>query len=178
MEKNIISAAIIVLLLGTVGVIGVQLYGSKVTGYVTSPDPNQGFSSYDEMMAAHHGSGASGDACGFVGESNVTVMDGEELPYGITFDTNGYEKLLSFDSSISMSGVQQTVVGLDIELPCCDFKLIEPAGNCDCGHHVALVGLAKMLATKGYSKTDIQAEIVKWKGLFYPNGTASAAGGC
>jgi hypothetical protein len=177
MNKTIISAVIIIALLGTVGIMSFQLYAPKITAYATN-DPNQGFSSYEEMMAAHHGAGASGDACGFVGENEVNVTDGEEMPYGITLDTKGYEKLLSFDSSIPMQSAQQQVVGLDIQLPCCDVKSIVAEGNCDCGHHVALIGLAKMLSTKGYDREQTQTEINKWKELFYPNGTAGGAGGC
>jgi len=46
------------------------------------------------------------------------------------------------------------------------------------GHHVALVGLAKLLASKGYDKDEIQKEIDVWKNIFYPNGVDSGAGAC
>ncbi len=144
---------------------------------------NQGFNSYEEMMAAHHGgSQGGGDSagCGGVAEGSVKAeFAGQTSDYGVTYDDAGYQKLLGYAKSINLDAAQtKLIVGLDVQIPCCGFKTLQASGNCECGHHVALYGLAKLLASKGYTSDQIQSEIDKWKQVFYPAGSDSGAGGC
>ncbi|MBI2970944.1 MAG: hypothetical protein HYY37_00830 [Candidatus Aenigmarchaeota archaeon] len=179
MDQKLIAVAIISALLGVVAFMGYQLYGTaKTTGYAAQQGQYQGFSSYEEMMQAHHGGSSSG-SCGMEsGAAPSRFATGEMTAYGITLDNAGYEKLLTMNSIRLDAGQQQKIVGLDIELPCCGFQKIEAAGNCECGHHVAMVGLAKLLATKNYSREQIQQELDVWKNIFYPDGLDSGAGAC
>lgn len=144
--------------------------------------PYQGYNTYEEMMEAHHGSGASAsseDGCGGVASgTGKAEFAGQTSDYGITYDDAGYEQLLGMAKSINPTKEQEKVfVGLDILLPCCGVKLLQASNNCECGHHVAMFGLAKMLAQKDYSREQIQDELNKWKQVFYPGG-ASGTGGC
>ncbi|MBI4016193.1 MAG: hypothetical protein HY363_00695 [Candidatus Aenigmarchaeota archaeon] len=146
-----------------------------------------GFSSYDEMMKAHHPEGAGGssgsDGCGGVpssgGHDSPFVGSGEKSEYGITYDNAGYEQLLAMSNSITLNGGQtQKIVGLDITLPCCGVRTLQASSNCECGHHVAMFGLAKLMISKEYSREEIQAELDKWKQIFYPEGGSANTGGC
>lgn len=146
-----------------------------------------GFSSYDEMMKAHHpdqqASGGSADGgCGGVptgGHESPVVGSGEMSSYDITYDNAGYDKLLEAAKTISLNKEQtKLIVGRNIELSCCGVKMLQASGNCECGHHVALFGLAKLLASKGYTAEDIQSEIDKWKLVFFPEGGSGNTGGC
>lgn len=99
--------------------------------------------------------------------------------YGISMDKNGYEVLLGYDNSITLNANQmKNYVGLNIALPCCGVKTLIAKGNCQCGHHVAMSGLAKFLAQKGYTKDQIQVELDKWKLVFYPQNKAGNTGAC
>ncbi len=173
-----IAITVIVVLLGIIGFLGYKLYIPK-TGY-TVATTYDGFSSYEEMMEAHHG-GSSGSqsqgvgGCGAsTGSSGSGATKGETTEYGLTLDENGYNKLVNYDSTIKLDSNQiKNYVGLNVHLPqCCDFQFLQETGNCECGHHIALSGLAKFLITKEYSKDQIQQEIDKWKLVFYPEGSA------
>jgi len=145
-----------------------------------------GFSSYDEMMKAHHPDQAAGGSadggCGGVptgGHDSPVVGSGEMSSYGITYDNAGYEKLLEAAKTVNLDKEQtKQIVGRNIELSCCGVKTLQARGNCECGHHVALFGLAKLLASKGYAANDIQSEIDKWKLVFFPEGGSGNTGGC
>lgn len=155
-----------------------------------------GFSSYDEMMRAHHpgqagaasadpmaghhggaaASGNDGPACGGVSGSNAT---GEKTEYGVTVDDAGYQQLLQAAQAVPLTpAMEKLVVGLNVELPCCGFKQLQAKDNCQCGHHIAMFGLAKLMASKGYGRDQIQSELDRWKKLFYPNGAEGATGEC
>lgn len=102
----------------------------------------------------------------------------DDLMVGIPYNDQGYQRLMNYDKTIKLSGGEmQKYVGLDIELPCCGVKALQASGNCQCGHHVAMSGLAKYMAQKGYSEGDIQSELNKWKTVFYPDSTGSSAPG-
>ncbi len=177
MDKNLIIVAIVSALVGVIAFVGYQALASpKTTGYASY----QGFSSYEEMMQAHHGGSGSGmDSCGMSGTAQSEFATGELTDYGVTLDTMGYQKLLNYESSIKLSAAQQNaIVGLDVQMPCCGFQVLQASGNCGCGHHIALSGLAKLLASKGYERSEIQGEIDVWKNIFYPNGADSGAGAC
>ncbi|MBI4150533.1 hypothetical protein HY492_00230 [Candidatus Woesearchaeota archaeon] len=201
MNKNIVGGIIVIgllaLLIGTVVFAG---RSSSATGMATdgfasedemmaahhpeqsSGMSNEGFSSQEEMMEAHHGGSAgASDGCGGVPASHdgVSATDGEPSSYGITYDSKGYDQLLKAAQSITLNAAQtKTIVGLNILLPCCGVSTLQAKDNCPCGHHVAMFGLAKMLATKGYERADIQTELNRWKTIFYPGGVDSGAGGC
>ncbi len=180
-DMKLVSVAIISALLGILAVVGYQLYTTPITGRVTASGGNQGFSSYEEMMQAHHGGQAQQETgCGMEsGPSASEFATGELTDYGVTLDNKGYEQLLDFDDTITLTAEQQNrIVGLDIQIPCCGFQKIQASGNCECGHHIAMVGLAKLLAQKGYDRTSIQTELDVWKNIFYPNGAESGAGAC
>lgn len=165
---------------------------ATATGAVTSMS-FQGFSSEAEMMEAHHGKGAASGAsaansgsggCGGVpenpqGHDGVSVKNGELSKYGISYDNAGYEKLVAAVRGVSLSAAQTaTIVGLNVEISCCGVKTLQASGNCECGHHQALFGLAKILAAKGYARAEIQQEINKWKAVFFPSGGSGNTGGC
>ena len=183
MNMKLVSIAVMAMLVGVIAVMGYQLYGTpKITGYAASADsgPYQGYSSYEEMMQAHHGGEVQQDSgCGMdSGPSASKFATGEVTDYGISLDNKGYQDLLGY-ADLRLDGVQsEKIIGFDIEIPCCGFQKIQANGNCECGHHVALVGLAKLLASKGYDKDEIQKEIDVWKNIFYPNGVDSGAGAC
>ncbi len=178
MDMKLASIAIISVLVGVIAFMGYQLYAApKATGYAAAGS-NQGFSSYEEMMQAHHGGSQSG-GCGMEeGAAPSQFATGELTGYGVTLDNAGYEELLEANSIKLSAEQQRKIIGLDIQLPCCGFQKIQASGNCECGHHVAMVGLAKLLASKGYDRGQIQNEIDIWKNIFYPNGVESGAGAC
>ena len=95
----------------------------------------------------------------------------------VDYSETGYQQLLRYDSSIRLNGNQvSNYNGLDVELPCCGFRELG-AQNCGCGHHIALSGLAKKMASEGYDRNQIQAEIDVWKEVFYPNGAPGVGSG-
>lgn len=100
--------------------------------------------------------------------------------YGIPFSETGYQQLLGYDRTIRLDSSQmKNYVGLDVEMPCCGFATLQATGNCGCGHHIALSGLAKYLISKGYSREQVQSEINTWKGVFFGEGVGSGSmGGC
>ena len=161
-----------------------------ITGAVSagsSSMSSEGFSSNEEMMAAHHPNQAqkssdSTGSCGGVAENSNGVSQkfaGEKSAYGITYDNAGYEQLLDAAKNVKLSSEQtKLIVGFDVQMPCCEFKMLQASGNCECGHHVALYGLSKLLVSQGYAHEQIQSEINKWKLVFYPAGSSSSAGGC
>ena len=174
-KRFALSASIMTVLVMSIAALTVHM---SVSGRATLAQKYQGFSSYDEMMKAHHGSGGGG--CGMSdslsGNANLT---GEMMPYGITLDTNGYNQLLKDDAEIKLTQNQlPNYIGLNILLPCCGVATLQASDNCQCGHHVALSGLAKRMITQNYSKEQVQQEIDRWKLIFYPNGTESGAGSC
>ncbi len=153
-----ISIVVIAVLLASTLFLFYQVYAPKITGY----SQYEGYSSYEEMMAAHHGSGATQQGC-----SGVSVKSGEMAEYGISFDNAGFEKMLEYEKTVKLTTQDQVdnVVGLDVRIDCCGFEKILPSGNCACGHHLALIGLAKYLAVKNYDKQYIQTEVNKWRNI-------------
>lgn len=173
-----LGIGIIVALLTLSGFLAYKLYLPK-TGYATGTTGTyDGFSSYEEMMQAHHGGSSSSQGLGACGvgttsSGSSSITNGETTDYGLTLDENGYAQLLNYDRAISLDSNQmKQYVGLNVHLPqCCDFKFLQASGNCECGHHIALSGLAKLLISKGYSREQVQQEIDKWKLVFYPEGS-------
>ena len=165
-ETKTFSLIIIAVLSAVTLFMAYQLYAPKITGY----SQYQGYSSYEEMMQAHHG--GSGDMSGSCG--GVTVQSGEKSEYGITYDQTGYQQLVKYNSLSLTNDQANTIIGLNVQIPCCGFEKILASGNCGCEHHLALYGLAKFLATKGYDRNYIQTEIDKWKTIF----DQSNIGGC
>jgi len=192
-ENKTIGVTIIVLLVAVliVSIVGIQQ--RSVTAAVSSASAGmstEGFSSAEEMMAAHHGgasasqSSGSSAGCGGVPQqqdmnSGVAIINGEKTKYGLTYDNAGYEKLVEAAKTIQLSAEQtQKIIGLDAQIPCCGFKELQASGNCECGHHQAIYGVAKLLTSKNYSREEIQSEMNKWKTIFYPAGVSSSAGAC
>lgn len=96
----------------------------------------------------------------------------------VDYNEAGYQQLLKYDSTIRLNADQtKNYAGLDVELPCCGFAKLNAMGNCGCGHHIALSGLAKFMASKGYNKAEIQNEIDTWKSVFYPGGAPGVGSG-
>ncbi len=178
MNAKSISLVVIGVLIGAIGFLSFQLYMPAGPTGSAIANQNQGFSSYEEMMAAHHGPQSSGGGCGFSEEGVPSSSKvGGVSEYGISYDQKGYDELLKY-AVLSLDATQTSkVVGLDVSIPCCGFSKLQASGNCECGHHTALFGLAKLLASKGYEKQAIQSEIDRWKEIFYPNG-AAGTGGC
>lgn len=175
MNKHILSVFIIIVLITLIAAMTVYM---GITGNAAAAQKYQGFSSYEEMMKAHHDSG--GEGCGMEdGVSAKANLTGEMLPYGITLDLNGYNQLLKDDVEIKLTQSELPgYIGLDVLLPCCDVATLQATDNCQCGHHVALSGIAKRMLKQNYNRTQIQQEIDRWKGIFYPNGAQSDAGSC
>lgn len=96
-----------------------------------------------------------------------------------SLDSQGYQELLNYEKTITLTSEQnKQITGLNIELPCCGFQKIQASGNCACGHHLALYGLAKYMISNGYDRTQIQNEIDRWKLVFYPESGSENMGGC
>ncbi|OGI15583.1 hypothetical protein A3K63_01555 [Candidatus Micrarchaeota archaeon RBG_16_49_10] len=97
--------------------------------------------------------------------ASVQVPSGD-TGYGPTFSQEGYDQLIAYQNSITLTGEQQTrYQKLIMEIPheCCN----GPVGQCECGHAVALRGLVKLLLQKGYTDQQIKDESYKWRQLFF-----------
>ncbi|MBI4155334.1 hypothetical protein HY498_04580 [Candidatus Woesearchaeota archaeon] len=153
----------------------------EITG--AAAGPYQGFNSYEEMMEAHHGKDAGQGVGGCDQEAALShdlpvIGTGDKSEYGVTYDQAGYNQLMGYAQSIQLNSEQtKNIVGLNVEIPCCGFRTLQAKDNCECGHHIALYGLAKLLSSKNYSREQIQSEIDKWKSVFFPNGQGNT-GGC
>ena len=178
MEKPMIVA---------IGIIAVLAGGLiyVLAGGVQSPTGAfQGYNSYDEMMAAHHGPQESGEQTGLGGCGGETGSSGQAQPtgavssYGISYDEVGYNKLLSFSAAPITPEQKQAITGLDFLLPCCGYQSFEPDANCGCGHHIAMQGLANLLVANGWDSDSIQQELNVWKEMFYPGSSTGGMGGC
>ena len=106
---------------------------------------------------------------------------------GIEYNTQGYNALLDYYSTINLSDAQsKAVAGLDVELPCCGFKEILVNSNgtanfeasCHCGHHDAMYGLAKYMVQNDYNREQMQSELNVWKEVFFPAQGSGNLGGC
>ncbi len=159
------------------------IQNTQNSGNTNTGMDSQGFNSYEEMMEAHHGGSEASTGVGGCGQEpaphdSAIVGTGEKSNYDVTYDQAGYNLLLGYAKSVNLNSEQtKKIVGLNAEIPCCGFKTLQAEGNCECGHHVALYGLAKLLASKNYSRENIQMEMDKWKQIFYPNGNPGT-GGC
>ncbi len=83
----------------------------------------------------------------------------------------GYEKLLEYDKTISLSDEEKKkFAGFNVFLPCCGFRMTseDEYKDCRCGHHVAYAGLIKWGIKNGLTREQIQEEIDQWKPVFYP----------
>ncbi len=129
-----------------------------VSPATASSGPVMGFSSNEEMMKAHHGtSAAPSNAVGDCGAPtshdlpSSAQQTGPMTEYGLSLDAAGYQQLIQMKNKITLSQSQlKEFVGLDVSISCCGFKTLQATGNCECGHHVALESLSKLLASKDY----------------------------
>jgi len=121
------------------------------------------------------------------GSSQQTAQVGVSPQLGITYDMQGYDKMLNYYNTIDLTGEQGKIVaGLNVELPCCGFTNILTnsdgtanfADSCHCGHHDAMYGLAKYMVQNGYSREEIQKELNAWKEVFFPTQGGGNLGGC
>ena len=134
-------------------------------------------------MKAHHGGGAVQDApdgCGGIQNGTAaSKLVGTVSKYGIEYGDKGYKQLLDAADNVKVTAAQEsTFVGLNIGMPCCGVNMLQAKDNCGCGHHVALFGLAKVLASQSVERAAIQEEIDNWKDVFYPGGVSSDTGEC
>jgi hypothetical protein len=129
---------------------------------------------------------------GSIGGSSATFTEstpGSLLPYGVTFDNAGYEKLLGYYNTITLNSLTAEQKQRFIRIgtrdrtgcgPCCGIGNgpgIDTNGNtrCGCGHNLALIGLMKHFVKNygdAYTDDQIFGEIVKWKKLFFPGQVA------
>lgn len=96
---------------------------------------------------------------------NITIPSGK-TSYGVEFSQQGYDQLMGYQTSISLTQDQQSKYQqLIMEIPheCCNGAI----GQCDCGHAVALKGLVKLLLQNGYTDQQIKDEAYKWRVLFF-----------
>ncbi len=116
--------------------------------------------------------------------TKTTSTSAVKTSLDIPMDERGYQMLVQADSQIQLSDEQmKNYVGLNAYIPCCGFQTLQAQGNCQCGHHVALSGLAKYMASQGYTREQIQAEMDNWKVVFYPEmanepSSGGGLGGC
>jgi hypothetical protein len=94
------------------------------------------------------------------------ISSGEKTSYGISFSQQGYEQLIGYQKSITLTQDEQPKYEeLIMEIPheCCNGAI----GQCDCGHAVALKGLVKLLLQNDYTDQEIEDEAYKWRQLFF-----------
>lgn len=105
-------------------------------------------------------------------QKEIIPEENSVASYGISFNTSGYNLLLEYEKSIQLDTLiyQEKLVNLDVLIPCCGFEKIQEdySQNCQCGHHLALYGLAKYLAQQNYQRAEIQKAINDWKHYFFP----------
>lgn len=123
---------------------------------------------------------ATGQASAEKQQTSQPIMEAEPSTVGIPYNEQGYKQLLGYDNAIQLDAAEKSnYVGLNIALPCCGFQALQAEGNCQCGHHVAMSGLAKYMIQKGYDIAEVQAELDKWKEVFYPGSSnGGGLGGC
>lgn len=95
--------------------------------------------------------------------------------YGVPLDNTGYQMLLNYRNSISLSVEQNAeynkLIDYDpngkpyIDHPCCGAAISRCA---PCGHGAAIQGLVKLLLQKGYSGQQILDEALQWNKMFFP----------
>lgn len=103
--------------------------------------------------------------------TGVTSASGNGVITKLSLDTAGYNQLLEYDKTITLTDAQKkNYAGFDVLIPCCGFQLTSQDENndCRCGHHIALAGLIKWGLTNGKSRDQIQQEINQWKPVFFP----------
>lgn len=135
------------------------------------------------------GSSLSVGGSGSPSSSGQTAKPGEMLPYGVTFDQAGYDKLVGYYNTITLGSLtpeqKQRFITIGTKDrtgcgPCCAIgngPALDANGNarCGCGHIQALIGLMKLLVKdygNKYTDDQIFQEIVKWKKLFFPGQVA------
>jgi hypothetical protein len=103
--------------------------------------------------------------------SEIIPAEGSPTGYGITFSDMGYQTLVAKNRELSVPpGQVEAFEGLDLSLPCCDFKhpSADEAKNCPCEHHQALYSLSKWLLNREYAAAQVQQEVTRWNHYLYP----------
>jgi hypothetical protein len=101
-----------------------------------------------------------------VQQPSSTSIPSGETNYGVVFSQQGYDQLIGYQKSITLTSDQQSKYQqLIMQIPheCCNGAI----GQCECGHAVALKGLVKLLLQKGYTDQQIKDEAYKWRQLFF-----------
>ncbi len=119
------------------------------------------------------GSGFSNQITGLASGVTSGSSSGDQIALfsKLPLTTEGYNKLLEYDKTITLSdGQKKQFAGFDVRLPCCGFKVTseDEHNDCRCGHHLAYAGLIKYGLTNDWSRDQIQQEIDQWKVVFYP----------
>lgn len=110
-------------------------------------------------------------------EAELIPGEGSETGYGLAFDEVGYSALIEWNNHLRPAARwADDYEGLDIRLPCCGAErpFADEERNCGCGHHRALYGAAKHLLEAGYSRSETQTELDRWKAFFFPRETLLA----
>jgi hypothetical protein len=110
--------------------------------------------------------------------AEIVPQDDAPTLYGVRFNAEGYETLLSWHSQYRVTRAQASLFeSLDLTLPCCAFGLpsADEEKNCACGHHRALYGLSKRLLGLRYGQKAVQVEVGRWAAYFFPGETLQAA---
>lgn len=97
--------------------------------------------------------------------------------YGPAFNRAGYTELLEWNKSITpVASWADDYEATDITLPCCQAARPnrDETKNCGCGHHQALYGASKTLLLRGFDLARVQAEVDRWKAVFFPKETLLA----
>lgn len=127
------------------------------------------------------------DITGMFGSPSTSTetTPGAMLPYGVTFDNSGYEKLFEYYRTITLDSLtseqKQRFISIGTREktgcgPCCGIQNdsgIDSSGNarCGCGHNLALIGLMKHLVKNygdKYTDDQIFNEIVKMEKIIFP----------
>ncbi|MEK6887637.1 MAG: hypothetical protein AABX14_01700 [Candidatus Aenigmatarchaeota archaeon] len=136
-------------------------------------------------------SSSSSSVTAAVVKAQSSAQQSSSSDYGVPLDNNGYQMLLGYRNSISLSADQNAeynkLIGYGpngkpyIDHPCCGAAISQCA---PCGHGAAIQGLIKLLLKNGYAEQQILGEALKWNKMFFPeyyqNGgqQSSGVGGC
>ena len=100
-------------------------------------------------------------------QSEIIPKEGTKSPYGLTFSLATFEDQKTWSKEIvadpSWKDLYQKIVDSTYH-PCCGVTI----STNDCGHAIALTGLAKKMLQDGKSEAEIRQELLLWEKYFFP----------
>lgn len=117
--------------------------------------------------------------------TGVPAVYGAELSVSFDEVQDGINKMSLYDTSIELEGADlEKYVAVTASISCeycCGAEAIafsDGRAACGCAHSAAMRGLAKYLIknhNSEFSEAEVLAELAKWKSVFFPKQTISAA---